>query len=401
MNFSKILCFLAVVSVTVFPFSAFAEFKVLIGIDPADDITKRNLAVALSPTPSLSSAIGSQVLLKQTSDLTDVMRASRTQENDILIGPAHVTASAISHQYQLFARDNRNAQFVLLARKDIERIDQLAGKRLYLTEQDSVRTYLAKGLLNEAGFNMKSLKQTVFGKTSGAGLLALSMNLADVTIAEQTEAQEWMKANPGVAKILKISRPVPSGMAVMVRKNLPETDRKNLLAWLTSPKAEASGFGKMQPTTAGDNEQYRYIASLGILTPENIVGITRVNAAEVAKLLAAGAIAVDTRTVKEYDQAHITGAVSAPYIERSLKDPNYEASLDDFSALDKLPRDKPLIFFCNGPECWKSYKASRTAKSKGIKQVYWYRGGMPEWIEKGMPVSRKTEAALASAGSPK
>lgn len=401
MNGSKILSLLAVISATIFPLSAFADFKVLIGIDPADDITKRNLAVALSPTPSLSSALGSQVLLKQTSDLTDVMRASRTQENDILIGPAHVTASAISHQYRLFARDNRNAQFVLLVRKDIERLDQLAGKRLYLTEQDSVRTYLAKGLLNEAGFNTKSLKQTVFGKTSGAGLLALSMNLADATIAEQTEAQEWMKANPGVARVLKISRPVPSGMAVMVRKTLPEADRKNLLAWLTSPKAEASGFGKMQPVTSGDDDQYRYIASLGILTPENIAGITRVGAGDVVKLMAANAIAVDTRTVKEYEQAHIAGAVSAPYIEHSLKDPNYEAALDDFSALDKLPHDRPLIFFCNGPECWKSYKASRMAKAKGVKQVYWYRGGMPEWMEKGMPVSKKAEAAIAAASSSK
>lgn len=379
------------------PLHAIADFKVMVGVDPADEVGRQNLALASTPTPSLSAALGSKVMLKQTSDLTDVMRASRTQENDILIGPPHVTASAISHSYQLLARDSRNAQFVLVARKEIERVEQMTGKRLYLTQQDSARAYLAKGMLTEANFDIRGLKQTVYGKTSGAGLLALATNVADVTVAEQDEAQAWIKANPGVARILKSTRQVPAGMALMVRKNMPEADRKNLLRWIHSPEASASGFGKLQATTASDEEQYRYIASLGILTPASLSGVTRVGADEVAKLLASGAIAVDTRTAKEYEQEHIAGAVFAPYIERSLKDRNYDAALDDFSALAKLPADKPLIFFCNGPECWKSYKASKMAHAKGIKKVYWYRGGMPEWRDKAMPVAKAAAVASSAA----
>jgi rhodanese-related sulfurtransferase len=173
-------------------------------------------------------------------------------------------------------------------------------------------------------------------------------------------------------------------MAVMVRKNLPEAERKNLLKWINS--ADSSGFGKLQVTTEADDEQYRYIASLGILTPASLPGATVVGAEEVAKLIAAGVTPVDTRTAKEYENERITGAIHVPYIERSLKDRDFDPSVDDFSAITKLSKDKPLIFFCNGPECWKSYKASKFALENGFKQVYWYRKGMPEWRVKSMPV---------------
>ena len=43
-------------------------------------------------------------------------------------------------------------------------------------------------------------------------------------------------------------------------------------------------------------------------------------------------------------------------------------------------------FACNGAECWKSFKASKMAASQGFRQVYWLRGGLPEWDAKGLPV---------------
>ncbi|MFC5474907.1 PhnD/SsuA/transferrin family substrate-binding protein [Paraherbaspirillum soli] len=369
------------------PLTAAAEFKILLGFDPADDSGKQDMAFGVAAAPSLSAALGTKVSLNQTTNLTDAMRASRTQENDAIIAPPHVTASAVSHNYQLIARDPKNASYVLVARKEIARIEDIAGKRLYLTQQDSVRAYLAKGLLTEAGFSSKSFKQTVYGKTSGAGLFALASNLADVTVAEQAEAQTWISSHPGVAAILKTSRPVPEGMALMVRKNLAEGDRKKLLKWITSFDTNSSGIGKLQLTTAADEEQYRYIASLGILTPASLSGVQRVTASEVVKLMANGAVAVDTRTPKEYQLAHITGSINAPYVERSLKDRDFDSALDDFSAITALPKDKPTIFFCNGPECWKSYKASKIALANGMKQVYWFRGGEPEWQEQSRPVA--------------
>ena len=391
MAFCRAVKILALSCTLLFPLTAIADITILVGTDPADE-GEGNLGFLALP-PSLQESLGKKVIHKQTSNLTDVMRASRTQENDILVGPPHVTASAISHGYRLLARDNNNTKYVLVARKEVGAVAQLAGKRLYLTQEDSARAYLAKGMLSDANVNLKSFRQVVHGRTSGAGLLAVKMNLADLTIAEQGEAERWMKANPDVAIILKSTRQVPGGTAMMVRKGMPESERKSLLKWLGSNDAKLGGYGKLQAATASDEEQYRYIASLGILTPSDMQGAAVVSAAEVARLIGSGVAVVDTRSLKEFEHEHITGAIHAPYIERSRKERDFDRALDDYSAIMKLPKDKPLIFLCNGPECWKSYKASKIATENGYKQVYWYRSGMPDWHEKSMPT---VGAALAA-----
>jgi rhodanese-related sulfurtransferase len=75
-----------------------------------------------------------------------------------------------------------------------------------------------------------------------------------------------------------------------------------------------------------------------------------------------------------------------PYKEKSAKAVDFDRKQDQFE-LAKLPADKnaPLVFFCNAGECWKSYKASVVARDAGYKQVYWLRGGIPEWTAKGLP----------------
>ena len=75
-----------------------------------------------------------------------------------------------------------------------------------------------------------------------------------------------------------------------------------------------------------------------------------------------------------------------PYKEKSAKAPDFDASTDHVE-LVKLPADKsaPLVFFCNGGECWKSYKASVLASKAGYTKSNWCRGGTPEWSAKGLP----------------
>jgi len=129
----------------------------------------------------------------------------------------------------------------------------------------------------------------------------------------------------------------------------------------------------------------------------SIAGATVVKAREVRDLMARGAILYDTRIPVEYDEEHIVGARHLPYTERSRKDPEFEAAADHFD-LAGLPQNKstPIIFQCNGPECWKSYKATVAAVRAGYKNVYWFRGGYPEWRIAGYPLesSKSTQTAL-------
>ena len=121
-------------------------------------------------------------------------------------------------------------------------------------------------------------------------------------------------------------------------------------------------------------------------TPMTLAGASLVTADQVKDLQSKGAPVIDTRVAAEYAEAHIKGAISVPYKEKSAKDVGFDASQDAFD-LAKLPADKnaPVVFYCNAGECWKSYKASVMAIKGGHKKVNWFRGGIPEWKAKGLP----------------
>lgn len=128
-------------------------------------------------------------------------------------------------------------------------------------------------------------------------------------------------------------------------------------------------------------------ASYAQQTPETLAGVTIVKAEDVQKLMQAGVPVIDTRVANEYAEEHVKGAKSVPYKEKSAKAVNFDSSQDSFD-LAKLPGDKkaPIVFYCNAGECWKSYKASVVASRAGYSKISWFRGGMPEWKSKNLPV---------------
>jgi rhodanese-related sulfurtransferase len=122
-------------------------------------------------------------------------------------------------------------------------------------------------------------------------------------------------------------------------------------------------------------------------TPTTLKGANVVTADQVKKMLDSGTPVIDTRVANEFAEAHIKGAKSVPYREKSAKAVDFDAAADSFD-IAKLPSDKaaPVVFYCNAGECWKSYKASVAASKAGYSKVHWFRGGLPEWKTKGLPV---------------
>jgi rhodanese-related sulfurtransferase len=47
--------------------------------------------------------------------------------------------------------------------------------------------------------------------------------------------------------------------------------------------------------------------------------------------------------------------------------------------------DMPLVFYCQGINCWMSYNAALRAIHLGYKNVLWYRGGLEAWKLAGLP----------------
>jgi len=318
-------------------------------------------------------------------DLADALRASRTQEYDVIVAPAHVAASALVHGYELIASTAGQTKYVLVGSSSLKTLADLKGRRAYFPGQDSLRSYVARGLLAQEGLTPRSLKQVTYGQTSGAGLISVAGGGAEATVALESEWQEWSKQNPKLGVVLATSRDMPGGVAVVVKKDTPDAVRKAVMQWVSSPDNLIPNAGRVLPTT--NAAPFEYVASLGLFTPGELKGVQRVSAKQAYELSQKGAKLVDVRTEREYNTKHARGAILIPYGEKSLKAIDFDSKLDSFGGLSKLDKTQPVIFFCNGAECWKSYKASSVARDAGFTNVYWLRGGMPEWNAQQLPTN--------------
>lgn len=114
------------------------------------------------------------------------------------------------------------------------------------------------------------------------------------------------------------------------------------------------------------------------VAPENIANAKILVAEEVIELILArpNMIIIDSRKKSEYLKGHIEGAVNIL---------NTDMVMDD---LNKLAPDKSraILFYCNGVRCMRSSDAASKAVAWGYTNIFWFRGGWDEWIEKRLPV---------------
>jgi rhodanese-related sulfurtransferase len=371
---------------------ATADIKVMVAVDPSD---RESIVISVLDLQSqLSRIAGQTVSAIRSEDLGDVMRSTRTGEYDLYVAPAHVAASALSHGYLLVGSTERDETYQLVAKSGTKTPAELKNGKIYLTQQDSVAAYMARGMLNESGQSLRMFQQVLYRRTSGAGLFAIDTGLVDATVAKQGDVQDWVKKNGSKAAVLLSSRAVPGGMSIVIKKSMPEATRTRLESWFLSPTGTMSGIGRV--AYHSDLANYKYVSALGNWTPSQLPGATIVTATEVLALQQKGVSVIDVRIAKEYHEKHIRGAISIPYNEKSLKDVAFDSAIDEWAGPDKLDKNQPVIFQCNGAECWKSYKAARVALTKGFKTVYWFRGGFPEWDSAGLSIE-STPASNAEA----
>jgi rhodanese-related sulfurtransferase/ABC-type phosphate/phosphonate transport system substrate-binding protein len=364
--------------------AAAAELTAIVAVEPTakkDGMVVSRAALAAG----LGKAAGTPVAVVTSEDLADVMRATRSGGFDIFIAPPQVAASALMRGYELVGSTDRVEHYVLVGRQRLASTADVKGGRIYLPQQDSIYTYMARGMLNASGLSFKDLSAVQHERYPQAGLTALALGMSDATVVRQSDWDEWSKVNAGTAKVLATSTPVPGGFSVVVKKDLPADVRSRVAGWFAGATQSA---GLKPATVRAELAEYKTVAELGLFTPTTLPGAKVVAAREVQQLIARGAVMVDTRTDKEYATKRIPGAVFIPYHEKSLKDVAFEPAKDDFAGVAKLDRSKPTVFACNGAECWKSYKASRVALAAGLKDVYWFRGGLPEWEAAGLPVAK-------------
>ena len=321
------------------------------------------------------------ITAKLSTDATQDLQTTRSRTYDIFVAPAHVVGSAIRYGYTPVMGLEQPVQAVLVA-LDGSPIKDLAGakgKKLGLPTQDSVVTYLLRGEVNALNTSIKRHFGTLYqSRYQEAMLLCLQIRRCDVVAVEKELYERWVAAGEKLQVVME-TRQSP-GMSIAVRDEL-KPDPEQILGSLPGALAGA----KMEALSKGD---FEYISTLGYFTPRSLQGAQMVDAGTVATLMGKGAKLIDTRNETEFKAGHIPGAQLVPYGEKSAKEPDYDAALDKFD-LAKLGSDRnaELIFACNGPECWKSFKASQAAIKAGFQRVYWFRGGFPEWRSAGQKVA--------------
>lgn len=86
-------------------------------------------------------------------------------------------------------------------------------------------------------------------------------------------------------------------------------------------------------------------------------------------------VLIDSRTVQEYQEAHIIGAINIP-----------EKNAEEHFGL--LPADKNarLVIYCNGVKCGKSKRLAKKLYPLGYKNIWIYSEGIPVWEERNLPI---------------
>jgi ABC-type phosphate/phosphonate transport system substrate-binding protein/rhodanese-related sulfurtransferase len=376
-----------------------APLKVSVSAEAREDITTVSFMERYSVLARyVGTSAGQEVHTTFARDLTRELVRTRSRGYDVMIGPAHVIGSAIRYGYEPLTRfpGEEHAVFLATAASGVTTVAGAKGKRLALPPADSLATYLARGELNAMGLQAKShFKEIREYRYHEAALLALELGAADVAVAEQRLAEEWVARHKG--RILHVTKGAPTtGVAVLSTLDGRLKDR--IRAGFVSPGAQAdatAGVGldvrHMKPIAV---QEYEYVSTLGYFTPRVLDGVKIVGADQVLELMRQGVPLYDTRNAEEYRAGHIRGARSLPYGEKSAKEVGFDAGKDRFD-LAGVERNAPVIFACNGAECWKSYKSCVAALKAGFKQVHWFRGGYPEWVARSLP----TDSAPATVAA--
>jgi rhodanese-related sulfurtransferase len=129
------------------------------------------------------------------------------------------------------------------------------------------------------------------------------------------------------------------------------------------------------PPAPAEAAHQHYVARLSVETDCADVG------ADLADGIADYTI-VDVRGARNYERAHVPGALNAP-----------SGTIDEHVAA-ALPAG-PLVVYCWSPGCNGAHKAALALTRHG-RQVKEMIGGMEYWIREGLPIEGSTAEELAA-----
>ena len=343
------------------------------------DTTKRYRAFE----NEIERALGQPVLMHYYTRGFSAIKDAKNGSIDLVFGPPQVIANISKFKFEPILKSSAMTATSFIAGPAYKGgLTTKSKARLGVPDYESLMGGMARGEINSRGLSKGDFAEIKFHRMPEAPLYGLKLGRYDLAVASAEEAKTWADANGG--RIVFTSTSVPLRALSVKTETVPAATQQKLVAALKN--SSSLNLALIDASKA----DFKGVASMLNTTPTSLPGAKVISAAE-AKLLAANGMAVyDVRVPEEFDTAHLPGAISVPYKEASAKEVGFDPADDQF-ALNKLPKDKntPFMMYCDGTICWKSYKSALMAIQGGWKNVYWFRGGFPEWKDAGLPVVEK------------
>ena len=136
---------------------------------------------------------------------------------------------------------------------------------------------------------------------------------------------------------------------------------------------------QMIPTLLGDDPGLVVVdATWGTIQPMTLEpGVQTIGELELIEHLRTGGQLIDTRRARFVDEGTIPGALTIEHTEIQER-------------LNELDPERPVVVFCNGPQCAATPDAVRRliAVGRPAELIRYYRGGIHDWVTLGLPLAR-------------
>ncbi len=134
--------------------------------------------------------------------------------------------------------------------------------------------------------------------------------------------------------------------------------------------------GQIPDSVLAKVQELKSLTKQGKEMPTSLGDIPVIDGEKAYQLYEQGAVFIDLRKKEGYQTEKVPGSIWMD-INEIITNP---------AVLEKLDKNKVYVTLCNGVGCWKSPACALIMKALGFKNVYWYRGGFPDWQENVYPV---------------
>jgi rhodanese-related sulfurtransferase len=345
------------------------------------DTTRRYRAFA----GEIEQAVGQPVRMQYYKKGFSAIKRAKDGTLDMVFGPAQVIANISKFKFEpILKSDEKTAASFVAGPNYRGNLSAKSGAKLGVPDYESLMGGMARSEINSRGLAKSDFAEIKFHRMAEAPLYGLKLGRYDLAVASAEEAKAWTAANGG--RIVFTSAAVPLRALSVQTDTVPVATQQKLAATLQK------GNSLNLALSSASKADFKSVGSMLNTTPTSLPGARIISAPEAQDLIAKGIPVFDVRDEEEYGKGHVPGARLVPYKEASAKEVGFDPGDDQF-ALNRLPKDKnaPLMMYCDGTICWKSYKSTTLAIQNGWKNVYWFRGGFPEWKEAGFPVEGRNE----------